>query len=217
MGSPVSHIYGKGIREKHTRRCAPAARAKRARGKAPPSASAAAALPGEGDEPEKAKRATTMQCSKEAASPAEGSALVRAESNAAESINEHLRERGINPTGRKAQAVVRQWANDPGVTLEVLDAALDRLAEADDVRSPMGLLPLLVQDVLIERAHPMAKRTKGRRGGLPPPRTFQEAREAERRRVIEGLTGYRSPIFDDPFDDPKDDPNVIDITPNDDS
>ncbi|MFP3551950.1 hypothetical protein SB861_14675 [Paraburkholderia sp. SIMBA_049] len=202
MGSPVSPRTRNRNKEENTAAAAAAAAAARActRENAPPSASAAAAAALPDDE--KTKRKPGVRRNKKP--PAEAN----------DALVAHLREYGINAAGKNAQAVLRKWANDSRVSRDVLDEAIARLKAKDDVRYPMSLLRLLVEDVLYEREHPI-----GEEGGLQPSRASGEhfdgfgfdERAKDRKRTLDGLTGRnrRTRLAEDP--------DVIDVTPNDDA
>ena len=191
-GSPVSHISSKSKQKKQTGRCAPRAREKTARAKAPPSASGAA-LPGDEFE-ESVQRSKKLTASAESDESAKAALLT-----SIDALTAHLSEKGINSTDSKAQAVVKRWANDPRVTLDVIDEGIARLQEEDNVRSPMALLPYKVDAVLFEREHPAATPTLKRANGTPSskPLSVWERKQIGRAKAIKGMTGHTPAGWED--------------------
>jgi uncharacterized protein YdaU (DUF1376 family) len=96
-----------------------------------------------------------------------------------------------------AHAQVVAWALDDAVSDEVLEAALVVMRQRKPRDPKPQYLKPIIDDLIAQQEHAPHSVTKANGRGPPRHRTPVQQREAEHRRVIEGLTGYRSPVFDD--------------------
>ncbi|MBB5456901.1 hypothetical protein [Paraburkholderia sp. Cpub6] len=127
---------------------------------APPSASAAALHPGEGEV--HGQQSGTVQRSKKTSYRDRLAALDPEVRERAGRITERLRSCGV-VKGWKVPRVAQRWAADPRVTDDLIDEAIEEYRKCDEVQQRVRLFASTVEAVLFEREQKKpAKRSKSR-------------------------------------------------------